>query len=202
MQQRTNFAKHNFHRWLGGGQQRWRCGCKHYDNREEVGEPSSSTACELVALIEALQLNPSVILTDSKAAMELIANWSTHSALKVQRNECRHLVRNTSYHFHNELESPPTLGKVKAHGSRGKEENHVRALGNDKADALAKEAVSIGLQFTPSMKHYDPVIFTCNHSRDPMNNLTTWYRKRWWAKERVKTIGAQRMDGEILHRGD
>ena len=115
-----------------------------------VSEPHSSTQCELVALSLVAQVGPppTLVLTDSLCFLQLISSWARRPAAAVlscvERVEVRHFLAQWADHPH-----PPTLEKVKAHDTEALRAGVMKALGNELADVLAKEAAD-AVQFHDS----------------------------------------------------
>lgn len=105
----------------------------------QISSPRSSTHCELAALVLALQMEPRQILSDSLAALTMVARWGTWSMRRLlacrDRVEVRQFLDNAA-----KLAVAPALGKVKAHDIHAVELGHPRAVGNDLADRAAKRA--------------------------------------------------------------
>ena len=103
--------------------------------------PQSSTQCELVALSLAARFTvlPELILTDSLCSLQLISSWPLRSSASVMYCPQRVDVRRLLFQW-KDCASPPTLEKVKAHDEVGHREANAKTLGNERADALAKEA--------------------------------------------------------------
>ena len=103
--------------------------------------PHSSTQCELVALtlVAQFQPAPSLVLTDSLNALQLISSWGRRSARAVlsctERVEVRHFITQWLRH-----PQPPTLEKVQAHDADAVRSGALKAVGNDQVDGLAKAA--------------------------------------------------------------
>ena len=106
-----------------------------------VPEPRSSTHCELVALLLALELSPTQILTDSLVALTMLRNWGCWSALRTLQSPDRVEVRRFVHQVH-QLAVLPELVKVKAHDDDAIRLGHPRAVGNDLADCWAKRAAT------------------------------------------------------------
>ena len=124
-----------------------------------LGSPRSSTHCELVALSLVAQFHPAprLVLTDSLCALQLISSWERRPVRSVlsctERVEVRTFISQWENHPH-----PPTLEKVKAHDEDGVAAGRRKAVGNDRVDALAKEAaVGVGSSYTPDARFGDAV---------------------------------------------
>ena len=145
--------------------------------------PRSSTHCELVALLLALDMQPPQILTDSLAAMLLLQNWGSwppqRTLQSLDRVEVRHFLHRVTA-----LSPLPQLVKVKAHDERAIEMGHPRAVGNDQADALAKRAATTGgcpLWTPPGGLYHDPVEILDAAGR-PILAVRPALEEAWWAR--------------------
>jgi hypothetical protein len=101
----------------------------------------SSTHCELVALELALSLHPAQVLTDSLCALHLLRGWAQMPEARRLRCPDRAEVRRVLVASLTCV-GRPSLEKVKAHDTQGVEQALPKAIGNDRADFLAKLAAS------------------------------------------------------------
>ena len=106
--------------------------------------PRSSLHCELVALqcVQELPAAPSLVLTDSLNALELISQWGAQSTATVLDREERVEVRRF-LHAWRDCPAPPTLEKVKAHNEAGVSAGQQKAIGNALADRAARAAAAV-----------------------------------------------------------
>ena len=138
------------------------------ERRRAVPHPRGSLHCELVALqcVRELPVFPSLVLTDSLTALELIQQWGTLPVAAVlrcaERTEVRRFIRAWV-----DCPNPPTLEKVKAHDAAGVTAGRQKAIGNDLADAgaraVAMEAAALvdaeGPEVAADLPFEDPVLF-------------------------------------------
>ena len=101
----------------------------------------SSTECELVALALALPRCPSQILTDSLCSLQLLGGWGRYAVSRILQCDLRGLVRQVLA-LARQCPEPPVFEQVQAHNEAWIRLGHPKAVGNDRADALAKAAVS------------------------------------------------------------
>jgi hypothetical protein len=104
-----------------------------------VPKPRSSTHCELMALALALELDTPQVLTDSLTSLRLLSSWPLYSTARILRCVDRVEVRRL-LHLAAAVAQAPLLEKVKAHDERALQLRHPKAVGNDLADQLAKQA--------------------------------------------------------------
>ena len=100
------------------------------------------------------------MVTDSLTSLRLLSGWPLYSTARTlrcaDRVEVRRVLHLAASHAH-----APLLEKVKAHDDRALELGHPKAVGNDRADQLAKQAAcdasipELGVQFD---QFEDPVL--------------------------------------------
>ena len=147
-----------------------------------VSAPRSSTHCELIALILALQQRSSVVLTDSLTSLQLIRNWATWPPARVLRCPDRAEVRQL-LHIAQQRPAPPTLEKVKAHNTSAVAAGDPKAIGNDLADQLARAAAlgaSHPLWDPPSDAFHDPVQLLDSQG-SPISDVANAFQDAWWS---------------------
>ena len=145
-----------------------------------------------MALLLALELQPSHILTDSLVSLHLLQSWGTWSTQRTLQNPDRALVRHV-IHQANQLASLPLLEKVKAHDDQALAMGHPKAVGNDAADTWAKRAATETghtLWSGTTALHDDPVIAV---DRDglPVRDFTHNLAKIWWERRHRSTAQAR-----------
>ena len=101
---------------------------------------------------------PPLVLTDSLTSLHLIASWHRRPTSAILACADRQDVR-AFLAFWSGHPSPPTLEKVRAHDLHAISARLPKALGNDRADALAKRAVTdpSAPAFVPDPRHADAV---------------------------------------------
>jgi hypothetical protein len=152
----------------------------------QLQEPRSSTHCELVALGLALQLEAPTVLTDSLTALHLVAGWGRWPVDRMlrcpDRRELRWLLSLAAG-----CPAVPVLEKVKAHDTEALRIGHPKAVGNDLADAAARQAASQPetTPFTVDLVPFgDPVDLLDGAGRqveDVRGALHDW----WWARRQL-----------------
>ena len=105
----------------------------------KVPAPRSSTHCELVALCLAMAFDPPQVLSDSLTSLSMVKGWGAWSASRILKCADRAEVRRL-LHMAKECSQAPLLEKVKAHDEKALELGVPKAVGNDRADQLAKRA--------------------------------------------------------------
>ena len=138
-----------------------------------VVNPRSSTQCELTALVLAVSLQPTHILTDSLTSLHLVRGWGAFPTARAlgcaDRVEVRQFL-----HAASAAGISPTLEKVKAHDERAIELGHPKAAGNDRADQLAGQASATGAPWRPDAVAFgDPVelVDDAGHQEDGVLQL-------------------------------
>ena len=156
-----------------------------------VASPRSSTQCELVALslVAQFQPAPSLVLTDSLCALQLLSSWAQRSPASVLSCNERVEVRLFLHQWH-ESARPPALEKVKAHDDKAVLAGALKAVGNHRVDALAKEAaVRTTEPYTTDLRFVDAVQIL-DASGVWVLDIAAAVTQSWW--EARSREGAQR----------
>jgi hypothetical protein len=150
-----------------------------------VEKPRSSTQCELVALNLTAQFHPlpSVVLTDSLCALQLLGSWGRRPARLVFSCAERVLVRQF-LHTWAALPEAPHLEKVKAHDDDAAAKGDVKAMGNANVDTLAKEAAAgAGSPFVLDAR-FDDAVQLCDTAGAPQLDISSAVTTAWWSARR------------------
>jgi ribonuclease HI len=123
----------------------------------QVNNATSSSHCEMVALIDGLSLNPDIIYTDSLTSLRWIQGWGKQSLKDRLNCADRDLVRKFIVTA-NRLVPHLALEKVKGHDEAGLRIGSTKAKGNDSADHLAGEARTCGRVFQRDPRFMDPAL--------------------------------------------
>ena len=151
-----------------------------------VAEARSSTQCELVALGMAAGMGPQVVYTDSLTSLQLIRRWGVSSTASVLR--CADRVEVRAFIIGCERRGVwPVLEKVKAHDAAGCSAGDVKALGNDRADALAKEAVESTRVWEAPLEADDPGWFVRGQGIR-VRDVEEAAEDAWWGDQRRDLI--------------
>ena len=148
-----------------------------------VVAPRSSTQCELVALTLALEMQPLQVLTDSLAALTMLRNWGRWPPQRVLQSPDRVEVRRF-LHRARELGVLPQVVKVKAHDEEAIRLGHPRAVGNDEADACARQAAveeGHSVWSGEAGPHGDPVELLDGGGK-PVLEVRRALEEVWWAR--------------------
>ena len=147
--------------------------------------------CELVALslVANFQPAPHLILSDSLCSLQLIKSWAGRSSAAIlscaERVEVRHFISQWKGH-----PQPPTLEKVKAHDTEGRNAGNPKSWGNEHADTLAKEAAEGGeTLYSPEERFADAVQATDSAGKWIKDTLVA-VNDGWWNQRRAE--GAKR----------
>ncbi|MBU6429289.1 MAG: hypothetical protein KGR26_09785, partial [Cyanobacteria bacterium REEB65] len=155
-----------------------------------VGEPRSSTQCELVALglVAQLAATPSLVLTDSLCALQLVKGWGRRCVRAVLACWERVAVRAFLAGWAG-APSPPVLEKVKAHDREGVLAGDARAVGNDLVDALAKQAVfgTAGV-WQPDPQFEDAVRVQVVESGEWVQEAEAAVVEAWWEQREERRV--------------
>ena len=157
-----------------------------------VSTPRSSTQCELVALMLALDFQPPQVITDSLTALHLLKSWGTWSPQRVLQMADRGLVR-MLLHQAGHLASPPLLEKVKAHDEAAIAAGHPKAVGNDCADLWAKRAATEdGHAEWPAVPELygDPVVLQ-DVDGTQVWDVASALAEAWWGRRHRSTAQAR-----------
>jgi ribonuclease HI len=151
-----------------------------------VADARSSTQCELVALGLAVGLHPEVVYSDSLTSLHLIRRWGQTSTAGALR--CADRVEVRAFIIGCERRGVwPVLEKVKAHDAEGCSAGDVKALGNDRADALAKEAVDAERAWKAPVEADDAGWFVRGHGIR-VANVDEEAERAWWMNQRKDLI--------------
>lgn len=154
--------------------------------------PHSSTQCELVALLLALELRPPHILTDSLASLHMLRSWGSWSPQKTLQHVDRSLVRQI-IHLANQRTSPPLLEKVKAHDEQAVAIGHPKAMGNDAADSWAKRAATEAHHpvWPGTSTLYDDPVMVMDSEGVPVGEIKKQLHDLWWDRRHRSTARAR-----------
>ena len=156
------------------------------DRRVLVKVPNarSSSHAELVGMINALTLEPRVIVTDSLVSMSWIDNWGK-GRMKEGRCRERWLVREF-------IATAPGNGlrlvKVKAHEDAAADQGDVAAMGNCKADSLAKTAVEDGVEWIGDQRFLDTVRLLSAESGVEVDDIRALVSDRRWRARLARLV--------------
>ena len=157
-----------------------------------IAAPRSSTQCELVALVLAMEMQPPHILTDSLASLSMLQSWGRWSPQRILLTTDRALVRHV-IHLAEQLASPPVLEKVKAHDDRAIALQHPKAVGNDTADRWAKRAANEATHplWRDMSAPYDDPVLAVDALGLPVWDIGRQLAEIWWDRRHRTTARAR-----------
>jgi hypothetical protein len=169
----------------------------------QLPDPRSSTHCELAALCLAMGFETTLVLTDSLAALSMLRSWGSWSPMRVLRCSERAEVRRILEFADRRSLPPPRLEKVKAHNEQWLRLQHPMAMGNDQADALAKEAATnsaVPPWPPPEASFQDPVELVAGDGSVVMDVLAALPKMQWLLSRRQRVHSRRWLD--ILYPED
>jgi ribonuclease HI len=145
----------------------------------------SSTQCELVALqlVRRLEPSPPLVLTDSLCALQLIQGWGQRSTARVLESEDRAEVRGFLHQWRDHP-TPPVLEKVAAHNREAIQAGDAKAVGNDRADFLAKQAAQQATEEWVTEDRFEDAVRLRDGDGAWIGVVDSAFQKSWWRKQR------------------
>ena len=155
----------------------------HTELRVTVPQPRSPLHCEFTALklVHQLPTAPSLILTDSLTALQLIQRWGSLPVAAVLGCEERAAVRSFVLQWAS-CPCPPILEKVKAHDDAAAAAGQRKAVGNSTADAVARAAAAATTDtppVSPDPRFEDAVRFRDHHGDYIRRPRQAAAQRRW-----------------------